>query len=298
MNREELEAKELISRKTNAVYDFRFIQLLKSLPWGEWYEQDRPLFCRERYLETIDRWIHQSKLNRIAGLERFHVRHLINGTTQTFDEAYFTHGARRLRFFRGEYAYHRRVFRNWLFLEDAPLQARDFVIVSAPFCSTGDVHPRMSELLDEAERLGVPVIVDCAYFGTCEDFYLDVSHPAIESVSFSLTKGLGMGDIRSGIRYSNLSGHTPISQQNEYDHTILAAARIGLYMMENVGPDFIPETYSRAQKSACQDAGLIPTKCMHLALAEDATWDEYRVDDLYRRVGIRNFVKARRRGEV
>ncbi len=290
----------LITQKTHAVYDFDFIKALQKIPFSEWLEKPAPFRCRQEYLEFYDRWIQTSKLNSVHGLERFSRRDLINGTTQTFDEAYMKYASRRLRVFRGEYRYHLRIVQNWAFLDDGPVHENDYVIVSAPFCSTGNVHPQFYALLDECAKARVPVIVDCAYFGTCENIHLDLSHRAIESVSFSLSKGTGMGDIRSGIRYSNLNDNNPICQQNNYDHTVLLAARVGLYMMDNFTPDFIPLRYSAVQKSVCAQLGLTPTPCMHLALGDD-TWNSFRIDDTYNRIGIRELVrnefKLGRRGQ-
>jgi len=296
---EHLENKGLISQKTNAVYDYQFIKTLRSMPWADWIETPEGLRCAEEFLAFYPRWIARSRLNKVEGLERFSRRHVINGTTQSFDEFYFRFAGRRLRFFRGEYAYHRRVVNNWLFLEDAPLATGDVVIVSAPFCSTGDVHSQFYELLTQATNLEVPVLVDCAYFGTCENFTVNLNYPCIESVSFSLSKGTGLGDIRSGIRFSHYEDDFPIAQQNRYNHTILGAAKIGLYMMQHFSPDFIPTKYSAAQKAVCAEYGLTPTKCMHLALADDSgPWEKYIIDGTYRRVGIRALVKAKFKNEV
>ena len=120
------------------------------------------------------------------------------------------------------------------------------------------------------------------------------------SVPFGLllTRLAGLGDIRSGIRFSNLENQRPIRQQNDYNHTVLCAARIGLHMMQNLGPDFIPTKYSLAQKQVCAELGLKPTPCMHIALADQPGWDSYIIDGTYHRVGIRNLVKARLGGEV
>jgi|GEM_PF-1370791 hypothetical protein len=289
--------KGLISRKTHAVYDGQFNRALREIPWAEWLSQPSAWRHRPQYLERIDQWIHSSHLNHVQGLERFRVRHLINGTTQTFDEVYMKYAARRLRVLRGEYAYHRRVVAHHLDIEEAPLEENDYVILSAPFCTTGERHPRTYEIFEEAGRKKVPVIVDCAYFGTCLDFELDVNHPAIESVSFSLSKGLGLGDIRSGVRYSNLEDSNPIAQQNAYDHTVLCAARIGLYMMEKFGPDHIPTKFRAAQEEVCRELGLKPTPCMHLALG-DENWKEFQIAPEYNRVGIRELVKARFKKEI
>lgn len=291
--------REMVSGTTYAVYDAAFRKTLREMPWGEWWSgwEGRPLFCRLEYLKAIQHWIESSKLNRIQGLERFTQRHLINGVTQTFDDAYFRHRHRRLRFLRGEYAYHRRVFENHLFLEEAPLDRGDFVIISAPFCSTGCVPEGFASILDQAKQLEVPVIVDCAYFGTCHGLDLDLRHPAIESVSFSLTKGLGLGEIRSGIRFSDIDNESPICQQNKYDHTVLGAAKIGLYMMSLFSPDYIPTRFLESQSQVCDELGILPTPCMHLALGGD-DWDHFKIDGRYNRLGIRDLVKARFQGKI
>lgn len=288
MNREKL--KSLVIDRNFAIYDSEFYRALKQLPWAEWTREPRPFFCRREYLERFDAWILGSRLNQITGLGVFSERHLINGTTQTFDEAYFAHRSRRLRVFRGEYAYHRRVLGPLEFLDDAPLAPGDYVIVSAPFCSTGDLHPALPALLHEAARLGVPVIIDCAYFGTCEGITLDLSHPAIESVSFSLTKGLGMGDVRSGVRYSRLT-EGGIFEQNRFEHTVLAAARIGLYMMERFSADHIPNKFREAQREVCATLGVEASRCMHIGLG-GSEWDHFRVDGKYNTLGLREAVKA------
>lgn len=286
-----------VSNRTNAVYDYEFTKALQNVPWSQWLEQDNPFRCKEEYLDKYVDWISSSQLNRVSGLGRFSQRHLINGTTQCFDELYYKYSDRRLRIFRGEYAYHRRIAKSWSFLEDGPIESNDYIIVSAPFCSTGDVHPKMYEAIEEAYRLKVPVAVDCAYFGTCTEFELNVDHPGIESVSFSLTKGVGLGDIRSGIRFSNIEDQNPISQQNAYNHSVLGAAKVGIYMMEKFSPDFIPNKYRKIQIEVCELLGITPTKCMHLALG-DEQWSEFKVDQAYNRLGIRELIRAKNKGKI
>jgi len=284
--------RDLVQNRRNAVYDSLYAKALAEIPWADWHREPRPFFCRLEYLKKFDAWIHASRLNRIEGLAAFEIHHLINGTTQSFDEAYFKHRDRRLRVFRGEYAYHRRICGETPYLDDEPLEAGDYVIVSAPFCSTGVVHPRFDEILDEAGRLNIPVIVDCAYFGTCMDISLRLDHPAIESVSFSLTKGLGLGDARSGIRYSRIDDHLPISQQNKYDHSVLATAKMGLHMMNLFSADHIPTRFRETQLEVCRELGIRASSCMHIAIG-GAEWDHYKVDGLYNTLGIREVIRAR-----
>ena len=296
LDRKGLEQSQLLNSKTQSIFDPAFTKTLQAVPWEDWYQVESPLNCRQEYLSFIDQWIHSTKLNSVSGLANFSRRDLINGTTQAFDEFYFRYSDRHLRIFRGEYAYHQRI-NKFTFIEDVPLAANDYLIISYPFCSLGTQHPLMLETLNRAKELKLPVLIDAAYFGTCAGIKFDFSHPAIESVCFSLTKGLGLGDIRSGIRYSHYDDNLPISQQNNYNHTILGAAKIGLYMMQNFSPDFIPEKYGSLQKSICEDLGLTPTPCAHLATG-DSDWDAYKIDSSINRIGLSGLIKAIRKKEI
>lgn len=297
LDRQYLEANRLISRDTAAVYDNAFNLLFSNIPWSEWFTKSDPLSCRLEYLDTYVQYLNNMRGNTIHGLQRYAQLHLINGTTQTFDEAYQRHATRRLRIFKGEYAYHKRIIPDFCFVEDEPLAIGDYAIVSVPQCSTGDVPAEWDAFLDRCYALQIPVIVDCAYIGTCIGISFSVDHPAIESVSFSLTKGTGLGRCRSGVRFSNIDDNLPIAQQNRYDHTVLAAAKIGIYFMQQLQtPDWIPRRYHAHQISVCNDAGIIPTACMHIALGSTA-WNAYSVDG-YNRIGIRELVKARKQGKI
>lgn len=295
---EHLISMRMVSEKTNAVYDPKFMRLFKDLPWQAWFaDGGDPLSCRQQYIDTYISYLGNMRLNSIHGLTRFKNIHLINGTTQTFDEAYHRHSLRRLRIYKGEYAYHKRVVPGFKFLEDGPIMAGDYVIVSIPHCSTGDVPHGFEEMLRQCETRNVPVIIDCAYIGTCSNVNFSVDHPNIESVSFSLTKGTGTGHIRSGIRFSNIDDDMPIAQQNRYDHTVLGAAKLGIYFMQELGsPDYIPNIYLAHQLSVCRDAGITPTKCMHIAIG-DNRYQQFTVDG-YIRLGIRELVKARKQGLI
>lgn len=297
LERDKLIEQNLITNKMSAIYDPAFKEHLTNMPLKEWWKKSPPFHCIEEYTETFYKWITASRLNRIKGLERFKKRHLIIGTTQSFDESYFRYRGKRLRMFKGEYAYHKRIIEDFKFIEDEPLREGDYAIISAPFCSTGDIHPHMNDVLDYCKDLSIPVILDCAYFGTCRDLELDASHPAIVSVNFSLTKGLGVGDLRSGIRFSDYEDSLPISQQNEYNHTVLFDAKVGIYMMNKFSADFIPEKYSVSQKEVCEELSVYPTKCMHIALG-DGSWDRFIVSGGYFRLGIRELVKARQEKRI
>lgn len=300
---------DLVRSKHNAVYDFEFKQALTDAPWKEWLSQDTYFECKEEYLEKIHNWLHDTKNNSLTGLENFEHHDLIHGTTQAFDEAYFRYKERRLRVFRGEYAYHRRVFTNHLFINTATdeyvdtIDENDWVIISVPFCGTGGLPPQhYQQVLDDALKVGAPVLIDCAWYGTCYDMHIDLNHPAITEVCFSLTKGLGIGNLRTGIRYSNYGtdDQNPIRQQNEYNHLPLGAAQIGIHMMETFNIDRIPDKYKQWQHDLCGVLGLEPANCIHIGMADkhSALWDKFFIDEMYKKVGLRESLKAIRKQHI
>lgn len=300
----ELIKKDLLSTKHNAIYDYKFQTNLRDAPWYDWLDHAKYFECRDFYLYTIDCWIRSTKLNAINDLSRFTEQDLIIGTTQTFDEAYFEYKDKNFRIFRGEYGYHARIVCNE-FLDDTDgnykeLYKGDWIIISLPFCGTGDIHKHWNTLLDDALEKDVPVVVDCAWFGTCRDMNFDFSHPAITSISFSLSKGIGLGNMRSGIRYSNnYKMNLPIAQQNLYNHLVLVSAQIGIHQMQTFSSDFTPDKYYDAYLETCKKVGLTPTKCMHVAMAPDEKiWDPFLIDGLYRKVGVRQLVKEVYQGNI
>jgi len=290
--------KDLFQTRHNAIYDPEFQTHLAEAPWNEWLSTPGYFEVRDEYLEKIHAWIYSTKRNSVKGLERFKHRDMINGTTQAFDEAYYRYSTKRLRLFRGEYAYHKRVVKNFEFLDDEngnyiPVEENDWVITSYPFCGNGTMPPHFDQLQDDCLKNNVPILLDCAWFGTCRDIFLDVNHPAITEVCFSLTKGIGLGNIRSGIRYSNYDDDLPIRQQNKYNHLPLGAAQVGIWQMEKFSPDFIPDKYEKIYHHVCVVNDLKQTNCMMIAMLnkDHVDYNHYLIDQIYSKVGIREAVK-------
>lgn len=297
MDINDLYKKGLLTKDQKAIYDYKFQTNMRDAPWKEWLDQPGYFECRDEYIKKINDWIHSTKKNSIVGLDKYPVRDMTIGTTQVFDEAYYMYANKRLRVFRGEYTYHKRVFKNVEFLDNKNgelmgINGSDWIIISLPFCGIGDKHPLMNEVLNQAYMLQIPVIIDCAWFGTCRDIDFDFNHPGITHVCFSLTKGLGLGHLRSGIRYSKEDNDSIIRQQNNYNHLVLVTAQIGIYQMEKFTPDFITDKYYKSYLEVCNKLKLIPTKCAHIALAPEVDpWDDFIIDGLYRKVGLRQLVK-------
>ena len=279
-------------RSANSVYDPAFAEAICAAPLREWFENDM-FSCQEEYGRRYLAWILSSRHNRFAGLESFPFRYLVNGVTQSLDEFHFRHRRRKIVMARGEYPYNRDVLGGDFtygedFIDERGLREGDALILSCPFSATGDRHPRMDEWLDRAADLGVPVLIDCAFFGTCGGVEARLDHPAVEAVAFSLTKGLGTGVFRSGLEFSRVStGHVKI--QNDWSHNLLGNARIGIHLMDLFPPDYIYDKYRAAQLGTCARYGLQPSKTIHLALGGEG-WEYFSRDKVCNRIGIKNAV--------
>lgn len=138
--------KELFLTKHAAIYDPKFQERLYNAPWKEWLGKSGYFDVKDEYLETIEKWIHNSSMLKFENLQNFKCKDLIHGTTQAFDEAYYRYKERRLRTYRGEYAYHKRVQgqRNFIDTKNGdyvPIESNDWVVISLPFCGNGAEPP-------------------------------------------------------------------------------------------------------------------------------------------------------------
>lgn len=215
-----------------------------------------------RFLDQYHAWITSTQLNRLSGLERFPHRSFSLGTSEAFDKFYLRHSQRRFRCFRGEYLYHKLAWRDWLswsYLEDADLHENDAVVISMPFADLGAPHPGQPELLARCQELGVPVLMDCAFFGICRDIDFDFSAGCITDLTFSLSKAFPVAHARIGMRYSTVDHDDTMFVYDKLDYRSRVGASLGQRFMSQFGPDFICQRYSSAQVSLCEELGVQPS---------------------------------------
>jgi hypothetical protein len=213
------------------------------------------------FKKEMTAWLLKSRLNTIKGLDTFNRVDIINGCTQFIDTVYMKS---RPQVIKGDYRYHHRLG-NWdmqvgLLHNDAPL------VIAMPFPSTGDVHDKMKEILDEAGDKGIDVHVDGAWYTCCRGIDFDVSHPAIKSVAISLSKGLGLGWNRIGLRWTKDTSPDAITIMNDFNMNLRAPVMIGLHFIRNLTPDYLWNTHGDRYRQVCADFGLTPTKSIYLAL--------------------------------
>lgn len=293
----------LLSKTGNAVYNDDIRKFIAS-HIGQWFEDSREfsqMVNMKAFVDEMKVWISSSKLNKVKGVESFPRARVSLGVTQALDQFHYDIliSKRRLRIFRGEYPYNRDVhpfsFKTD-FIDDNPLREGDAVVISCPFSATGDKHPKMEETLEQCLKKKIPLFIDMAWFGTCGNLDIDLSHPGITQVAFSLTKGLTCGNYRCGLRLSRSDKQeTPkdrLDLHQQWNHSIHLNLKVGLELMRTFQPDTQYLKYRSAQMEICKFFNIKPSLCVHIATSQSKQWDEYKRDGFINRLNLRDAIKG------
>ena len=263
MKYEDLTDEHLGTKRHRPMYVSEFVRLRSSLSMKD-YPQDFNEYT-QLFLREIDEWIRSHRFVEYYGLEHFPRRDVILGTTHQLDEIHWAHKG-RIAVMNGEYKYHRRLtdYKVKQINHYGELFDGDVFVVSMPSCITTNGHKDFEDLLDHCLAKKIPVHIDGAWFGQCKNFELDVSHPAIQSVSVSLSKALGMGSNRIGIRYTRERVNGPIAIMNDFGYVNVSDMWLGVESMRRFGPDFWWRNYGDLYSKVCEDFNLEETDSIHL----------------------------------
>lgn len=232
----------------------------------------------DEFLYEYDNWIKTSTTNSITGLEDFKYKCYSSGTTESFDKFYMKNSKRRFRCYKGEYMYHKLAWRDkfvWEWLEDAPLHKNDAVVISLPFADTGDKHIYYHDLMRKCCELGVPVLVDCAYFGACYGVSIDIAYSCITDVTFSLSKTFPVAYARIGIRYTREDDDDTMFVYHKISYNNKLGASLGMRFIENFTPDFLPQKYMQKQKEFCKKLDVEPSATILFGIDYKNKYDHY-----------------------
>jgi hypothetical protein len=215
------------------------------------------------FKQEAEDWILNSPFNTLVGLDSFSRKDIINGCTQFIDNLYMQGEVQVLK---GDYKYHHRLG-NWGRTVGS-LSPKIPLIIAMPFPQVGAIHPDMAEILDECKIKNIPVHIDGAWISCCRDITFDFNHVAIRSVGISLSKGLGLGWNRIGLRWTKDSISDSISIMNDFNMNNRALVMIGLHFVRNLPSDYLWFTHGERYYKVCRDFGLLPTKSIYLALRD------------------------------
>ena len=162
---------------------------------------------------------------------------LIDEATEAFDKFYMRNRTRRFRCFKGEYMYHQLSWRNnwpdWKYIDsfNLDIEYNDAVVVSMPFADTGGVHSEYHELMSKCSSLGVPVLIDSAYFGMCAGIDFIYNYDCITDIAFSLSKTFPVANLRIGMRLTRVDDDDSAFVYHKTNYTNRISAGIGLGLM-------------------------------------------------------------------
>jgi len=217
----------------------------------------------EDFKNKFHNWLISSKLNKIDGFDQFKDRDVILGVTQFLDDLWQT---RKCVVLENEYRYHWRLYGDNLTVKKPEeLAEGDNLIVSMPFPYYGDIHPDMKKIIDICNERNVKVHIDACWYGACRDIQFSISEPSIKSIAFSLSKSLGLGANRIGVRYCRERWTGPVSIINDFAMNSQILLWMGIKFIDRFGADFWQNKYGEAYKKICEEYNLTPTKAIHLA---------------------------------
>ena len=245
--------------------DFRLEELFNSTLTGynSWVP-DHTDTVHEVFKTDMGKWLAESTLNTLTGLDSFPRIDVCAGCTQYIDDLYMKGPIQVLR---GDYKYHERL--GLAYVKDVGSLIPDIpLIVAMPFPSIGAPHQDMEEILHECEIKNIAVHIDGAWISCCRDITFNFDHVAIRSVGISLSKGLGLGWNRIGLRWTKDMKADSISIMNDFHMCNRMVTIVADYILKNIEPDYFWKNYEQLNAKVCEDFNLTPTKAIHAAIDE------------------------------
>lgn len=236
------------------------------------------------YTDRFTRWLLEGTSHTIQGLEAFPLRAYCSGVTDALQNFVIRHNRRRIRFSQAEFIAPRVTANycgiSWQWLEQDDIQANDAVIISWPFAGDGGTVGDQTGLLDVCDRLGVPVLIDMAYFGISHGMQFDFNRPCITDVTTSLSKPFSV-PLRAGIRYSRQYHDDNIQTMNDAKIINRLAVYVALGLMDQFR-QWMVDRYRPRQLAICSQHGLTITPTMTLALGDPVRHQDFYRQGFYR----------------
>lgn len=258
-----------------------------------WLDDDT---VHDRFLTVYNQWIRNTKLNQIEGLDAFPVAAFANGTSEGFDKFYLKNHTRRFRCYHGEYMYHpaswRNYFPGWSRIEDEPLHENDAVVVSLPFSDTGDVHSDFDRLTAECTQLGVPVLVDMAFYGIVGGLAVDLDRPCVTDITFSLSKTFPIAHARAGMRLTREDDDDSLLVHHKTKYTNRLGAGLGIELMQHYPADYNYNRWRPNQERLCRELGVEPSKSVIFGIDTKGQYSEYNRGAPTSRLCIANYLEG------
>ena len=252
----------------NAIKDKDFIQFTKNVPLNKYLLDP---WIVQRYEEYFPSWFQKCPRYQFNGIDEFKHTTFAQGSQETFINFYLQHRTRRFRVLKGDYFWHMECWKqqrfNWAYIGEDDIRPNDVVIISFPFPTLGDKHPQHDEVIEQCEKLGVPVMLDFIYLPniTLDRVEIDLTPSCIQSISFSFSKTFPIANARVALRMTRQKISDPMQIANDENVSNRLAAGIGLEVMQNFDVDYMVQKYKHEQQHWCGILGLAPMNVVHFA---------------------------------
>jgi hypothetical protein len=218
----------------------------------------------EEFIDMTEQHVLGSKLNSVKGLDNFAHKDIIIGCTQFIDNIYMQGPVQTLH---DDYRYHQRLGKSMQVRADG-LISNVALIIAMPFPQTGAPHGSMGTILQQCLKKNISVHIDGAWITCSRNIDFDLDHPAIKSVGISLSKGLGLGWNRIGVRWRKDDHDDSISIMNRFHMCNKTLVKVGRHYLQNIQPDYLWNTYGDRYRKVCRDFGLEETDSIHIAMRD------------------------------
>lgn len=272
---------------SRAINNSQVVETVKQLPAVADMIYDHNII--KKFEQLFSPWLLDNKYNCIVGLENFEPD-ISQGATQSFDSFYIKHANLNWKMFYGEYFYHTlmavNLKKSWNFVQSLDeLKSGDALMISVPFCDTGNQIVDLEHILSHCDHYGIPVLIDCAYYTIAQNISLNLNHPCIDTVAFSLSKTFPIAHARVGMRYTrpNHRDGQKLHSKINYDNRI--SAGIGVALINSYSSDWIVDQYQDAYIRLTNLLNLTPGNSIMFAEG-DESWVEYSRKSLLETYGL------------
>ncbi|MCF8059299.1 MAG: hypothetical protein K9K67_08385 [Bacteriovoracaceae bacterium] len=241
------------------------------------------------FIEKFSKWLNGTDDMSVKGLTGFERRDIIRGVTHSLDDLHVRFGS-QIVVLPNEYKYHVRIKSNTRVENYLNWKKGDVAIISVPFSHTGMLPDNWNEIIAHAQKNEVPIHIDAAWFGICKGIHLRLEPEIIKSISFSLSKPLGLGSYQIGVRYSREREEGPVSVVNDFNYGTPLLAHVGMELMSIFPINYFHQKYGKAYELVINQFGLTPSPAIHIALEKNELggWNQ---------IGVRGFLRLLVDGE-
>ena len=253
----------------------------------------------EDYKTIFFNYLTNDKNNTLLGLKNYIYGTYTHGTIQAFEDFYSRHSEKRLRWFEGDFAYHKIASRSYSFSGEVINHLDDFrigdaFVISVPFSASCSLYPNLEDILLECDIKNVPVLMDFAYLPISRNIVVDLNHESIDSICFSLSKCyFGIERLRTGLRLRRKHDDDPIDFFNEFSMFNYAGAHVAMKLIKRYPPSFIVDLLSPLYEDICKKNDLVMNNTLLFGSLKltDSKYDYYkRGDSIYSRICLSEII--------